>query len=146
MQIGRMESDFRNPTTKVWANLENPIKSYDFSNFWLISCMPPSGGTLLQSVMSQQNNSLMELYTNFHKILFFMKMHLSSTFILWYIRTKMILHAFMIELNQLNYWYPRKNQNLWKSIYKVNGELFSCGITDSGVFRPERATYKTLHN
>ena len=27
---------------KVWANLDNPIKSYDFSKFWLSSCMPPS--------------------------------------------------------------------------------------------------------
>ena len=38
-------------------------------------------------------------------------------------------------------------------MYTVNGELFFYGITDSGVlvlrfseFRPERATYKSLHN
>ena len=29
---------FRNLTTKVWANLDYPIKSYDFSKFWVISC------------------------------------------------------------------------------------------------------------
>ena len=29
-------------TSKVWANLDNPIKSYDFQKFWLISCMLPS--------------------------------------------------------------------------------------------------------
>ena len=38
-----------------------------------------SGGTLLISVMSQQYNCLMELYTNFYKILLFMKMCLPSS-------------------------------------------------------------------
>ena len=42
MQIEWMENDFRNLTAKVWANLDNPIKIYDFSKFWLISCMPPT--------------------------------------------------------------------------------------------------------
>ena len=42
MQIEWMENDFRNLTANVWANLGNPIKSYDFSKFWLISCMLPS--------------------------------------------------------------------------------------------------------
>ena len=44
MQIGWMKTYFRNLPAKVWANLDNPIKSYDFSNFWLISCMLPSQG------------------------------------------------------------------------------------------------------
>ena len=42
MQIEWMENYFRNLIAKVWANLDNPIKIYDFSKFWLISCMPPS--------------------------------------------------------------------------------------------------------
>ena len=42
MQIESMGNDFRNLTAKVWTNLDNPIKSYDFSKFWLISRMPPS--------------------------------------------------------------------------------------------------------
>ena len=51
MQIEWMENYFRNLTAKVWANLDNPIKSYDFSKFWLISCMPPSqGGTVLINI------------------------------------------------------------------------------------------------
>ena len=61
-----------------------------------------SGGTVLIYVMSQQNNCLMELYTNFPKILLSMKMHLPSNFILRYVRAKMIVHAFMIELDQLD--------------------------------------------
>ena len=39
MQIRWMERDFRNITANVWANLDNPIKSYDFSKFLLISCI-----------------------------------------------------------------------------------------------------------
>ena len=70
-----------------------------------------SGGTLPVSVMSQQYNCLMELYTNFYKISLFMKMHLPSSFILWYVRSEMIVHAFMIELDQKDYWYPRKFEN-----------------------------------
>ena len=60
---------------------------------------------MLISVMSQQYNCLMELYTNFTKFLFLMKMHLPSTFIhvLRYVRAKMIVHAFMIELDQLDF-------------------------------------------
>ena len=63
MQIEWMEDDFINPTAKVWANLDNPIKRYDFSKVLIILCM--SSGTLLISVMSQQYNCLMELYTIF---------------------------------------------------------------------------------
>ena len=72
---------------------------------------------MLISVMSQQYNCLMELYTNFTKCL------LPSTFILRYVGAKMIVHAFMIELDQLEF-----------CVYKVNGELLSCDITDSGIF------------
>ena len=40
----------------------------------------------------------------FHRFFFFfMKMHLPSTFILGCVRAKMIVHAFMIELDQLDY-------------------------------------------
>ena len=54
-----------------------------------------SGGTLLIYVMSQQYNCLMELYTNFHKILLFMKMYLPSSFILSCVRAEMNVHAVM---------------------------------------------------
>ena len=42
MQIGWMEDEFRNLTANVWANLDNPIKRYDFSKVSLMSCMSPS--------------------------------------------------------------------------------------------------------
>ena len=62
-----------------------------------------SGGTLLIYVMSQQYNCLMELYTNFYKILLFMKMYLPSSFIIRYVRVEMNVHAFMNELDQKDY-------------------------------------------
>ena len=62
-----------------------------------------SGGTLLVSVMSQQYNCLMELYTNFYKFLLYMKMYLPSTFIFSYVRAEMNMHAFMNELDQKDY-------------------------------------------
>ena len=71
-----------------------------FINFVYVAL---SGGTLLISVMSQQYNCLMELYTNFYKILLFMKMYLPSSFILMYVRTEMNVHAFMNELDQKDY-------------------------------------------
>ena len=42
VQIVWMEDDFRNLTAKVWANLDNPIKRYNFSKVALILCMSPS--------------------------------------------------------------------------------------------------------
>ena len=45
----------------------------------------------------------MELYTNLYKISLFMKMHLPSSFILRYVRSEMIVHAFMIEFDQKEY-------------------------------------------
>ena len=92
-----MEDDFRNLTAKVWANLDNPIKKYDFSKVPLISRMSPS------HVMSQQYNCLMELYRKFYKILLFMKMYLPSSFIHRYVRAEMNVHAFMNELVQKDY-------------------------------------------
>ena len=36
-----MEDDFRNLTAKFWANLDNPIKRYDFSKFhYFCVCRP----------------------------------------------------------------------------------------------------------
>ena len=58
-----------------------------------------------------------------------MKIYLPSTFILRYVKAKMIVHEFIIEFDQTDYmyWYPRKIAQLWKSMYKVNGDLFSRG-------------------
>ena len=48
----------------------------------------------------------------------------------------------MIELDQPEL-ISKKKKNCEEL---VNGELFSCAITDSGRVCPERVTYKTLPN
>ena len=63
-----------------------------FINFVYVAL---SGGTLLISVMSQQYNCLMELYTKFYQILFFMKMYLPSCFILMLGLRWMFMHLWM---------------------------------------------------
>ena len=111
MQIGWMDSDIRNLTAKVWANLDNPIKSYDFSMFWLICCvLRISSGTLLQSVMSQQYNCLLELYTNFTKFYFLWK-YISSL----YFYTYMYMYCrYVIELGWscMHLWLNLVNQTI----------------------------------
>ena len=105
-----------------------------------------SGSTLLISVMSQQYNCLMQLYTNFYKISFVMKMYLPSSLILRYVRAEMNVHAFMNELDQMDYWYPRKIKNCENLCTK---SMESCPLVISHIlaeFHPERATSTTLHN
>ena len=64
MWIGRVESNFRNPTVKFKANLDNPFKRTNYAKF----CMLPSlDGTMPESVISQENNSPLTLYTEFQK-------------------------------------------------------------------------------
>ena len=65
----------------------------------------------------QLSNGTVQKKKNKKKILF-IKMYLPSTFILKYVRAEMNVHAFMNELDQKDYWYPRKIKKLWKSMYK----------------------------
>ena len=112
MQIGWMEDDFTNLTSKVWANLgQSNQEIWFFKVFINFLYVALSGSTLLGSVMSQQYNCLMELYTNFYKFLLFMKMNLPSSFIptCMYVRAEINVQAFMIELDQQDYWYIQEN-------------------------------------
>ena len=66
-----MENDFRNLTATVWATLDNPIKRYDFSKFWLIYCMPPSRvhcDNICDVTIVQLSNGTLH---KFHKIITF---------------------------------------------------------------------------
>ena len=50
---------FTNPTVKVWADLDNPLKRSDYAKL----CMSPSlDGTLPEYVISQEDNSPLTLY------------------------------------------------------------------------------------
>ena len=95
---GGMENVFRTLTAKVWSNLDNPIKSYDFSKFFnyyycLLVCRPLRwhSATICDFTTVQLSNGT--VYT-FHRFLLFKKIHLPSTFILGYVRAKMTVHAF----------------------------------------------------
>ena len=63
MWIGWVESNFRNPTVKVWADLDNPFKRSDYAKL----CMSPSlDETRPEHVISQEDNSPLTLYIDFH--------------------------------------------------------------------------------
>ena len=64
-----VESNFRNPTVKFWANLDNPFKRNHYAKF----CMSPSlDGTQPEYVISQEDNSLLTLYIDFHNFQIFL--------------------------------------------------------------------------
>ena len=68
-----------------------------------------SGGTLnICDVTTEQlSNGTVHKFLQNDKMSLFMKMHLPSSFIM-YVRSEMNVHSFMIELDQKDYWYPRK--------------------------------------
>ena len=69
MWIGWVESNFTNPTVKVWADLDNPFKRSDYAKL----CMSPSlDGTLPVYMISQEDNSPLTLYIDFHNFPFFL--------------------------------------------------------------------------
>ena len=138
MQIVWMENDLRKPNSNIlskfgWSNQE----LWFFQSFDLYLVCPLSGGTLLQPVMSQQNNCLMGLYIQISQYFTFHEnlssLYLYTVYLGMLIRAKMIVCAFLIDLDQPDYWYPRKINKICENLYmyKVNWELISCGITDS---------------
>ena len=67
MWIEWVESNFTNPTVKVWADLDNPFKRSDYAKL----CMSPSlDGTLPEYVISQEDNSPLTLYIDFQVLIF----------------------------------------------------------------------------
>ena len=68
MWIRWVESNFTNPTVKVWANLDNPFKGSNCAKFCMSSCLD---GTLPESVIPQENKSLLTLYIDFLSFFFF---------------------------------------------------------------------------
>ena len=64
-----VESNFTNPTVKVWADLDNLFKRSDYAKL----CMSPSlDGTPPEYVISQEDNSPLNLYIDFHNCLIFL--------------------------------------------------------------------------
>ena len=122
-----MKNNCTNLTANVWANLDNPIKSFDFSKFMLISCMPPSQVRWHSATICDITTVyLMELaYTNVKKKILFMKIHLPSTF-------RLMLECIYDWTWSTGLLISKKNYKFWNFMYRVNGQLFLNAITDSG--------------
>ena len=66
MWIGWVESNFTNSTVEVWADLDNQLKRSDYAKL----CMSPSLDVILpEYVISQEDNSPLTLYIDFHNFL-----------------------------------------------------------------------------
>ena len=102
--IGWVESNFRNPTVKFWANLDNPFKRTNYAKF----CMSPSlDGTMPESVISQENNSPLTLYIKFHS---FFSSWISIVQLIKFNYKCMHNHLFFLSFN----FYWTKSNNHYK--------------------------------
>ena len=141
MWIGWVESNFRNPSIKVWAELDNPFKRNDYTKF----CMSPSlDGILPEYVISQEDNSPLTLYIDFHN--FFICRGYQYSF--W---SNSIINACTI-ISDLTYLSIKeegrcifmKSEIFYKFVYSSIRQLYCYDITDIGRVPPERATYTKL--
>ena len=138
-------NNFRNLTAKVWANFDNPIKSYDFPKFWLIYCMPPSQVALCYNLWCHNRTTTVYngtvQYTHISQIFSFHENIYSLYFYTlkkYRYRAKMIVHAFMIELDQLDYWYPRGKKRKFFSCE-------SCSLVTSHILAEFRSVQRGRH-
>ena len=143
MWTGWIESNFRNPTVKIWANLDNPLKRTYYAKF----CMSLSlDGTLPESVIPQENNS-----------------HWLCTYFFssWISIVRSIKFNHKCMHNHLspnvrkyksrgNTYIFIKSQIFEICIRSSIRQLYCCDITDCSRVPPERAAYKkfikTLEN
>ena len=122
-RMGEWRMILDNLTAKLRANLDNPIKRYEF--FFLSSInfvyVALSGGTLLISVMSQLQYKLSkELYTNvFTKCYFSWKCIFPLLLYLGMLGQRWMCMHFVNELDQKDYQYPRKTNVTLKSQWRV---------------------------
>ena len=137
MQMGWMEDDFRNLTAKVWANLDNPIKRYDFQRFHYFRVCRPlrwHSSNICDVTTVQLSNGTVH---NFFKQNFTFYENVSSLFFYTYTRYViglrwMCMHSWMNLIKRTINIQEQLKIVKKKSMYKVNGELSSCDITYSG--------------
>ena len=127
MWIGWVESNFTNPTVKVWADLDIPFKRSDYAKL----CMSPSlDGTLPEYVISQEYNSPLTLYIDFQQ----QKNYWISVVLL----IKFIYKCMHIHLSHNIPKYKRRGK------MHFHEQLYCCDITDIRRMPPERVTYTKL--
>ena len=149
-RLGEWRMILETKTAKVWVNLDNPVKRYDFFKGFINFCVycplrwHSSRICDVTTVQLSNGNCTQIFLLNFYfswKCNFPLLSYLSMLGLWW------MFHAFMNELDQKDYWYPRKNKKKMKNLCTKSME--SCPIVISHVlaeFHPERATYTTLHN
>ena len=144
MWIGWVESNFTNPTVKVWADLDNPFKSSDYPKL----CMLPSlDRTLPQYVISQEDNSPLTLYVEIFTILNFS--WISIVLLIQFIH-KLCMHIHLSPnipmYKEEGKYIFMKSKILYKKkiVYSSIRQLYCCDITDIRRVPPERATYTKL--
>ena len=83
---------------KIWAKLENPLKSYEFSKFWITLLMGSfNWQTYKHKMTTNMENSPFTLYTKFHIFVFFQKGRQNFVSPVKYIIATSILQAFQKE-------------------------------------------------
>ena len=75
--IGWVESNFTNPTEKVWTDLDNPFKRSDYAKLCKSSSLD---GILPDNMISQEDNSPLTLYIHFHNFFKIFFLDISSSF------------------------------------------------------------------
>ena len=134
MQIRWMDGDFRNLTAKfgqIWIIQPRDMIFQRFHYFRICRPLRWYSSNICDVTTVQLSNGTVHNFFFFfkYKISLFMKMYLPSSFILRYVGAEMNVHAWTWSKGLL---ISKNNKKLWKSMYKVNGELSSCDITYSG--------------
>ena len=102
-------------------------------------CMSPSlDGTMPESVISQENNSLLTLYIEFQFFFFFL--YFSWIYQVQLIKFNHKMHAQSVEGRCIF----MKSENFVKYVYSSIRQLYCCDITDISTVPPERAAYNKL--
>ena len=111
MQIGWMEDDFRNLTAKfgeIWIIQSRDMIFQRFHQFCVCRPLRWDCSSLCDVTTVQLSNGTVH---NFLQNFTFHENVSSLYFYTWYVRTEMNVHAVMNELDQKDYWYPRKFYN-----------------------------------
>ena len=123
--------------------MDNPFKRTNYATF----CMSPSlDGGMTESVISQENNSQLTLYIEFHtqKIL-----GISIVQLIKFNHKCMHNHLspityLHVSIKVVGRCIFMKSENFVKFVYSSIRQLYCCDITDISTVPPERAAYKKL--
>ena len=132
MWIEWVESKFRNPIVKVWADLDNPFNRSDYAKLFM---SPSLDGTLPEYVTSQEDNSPLTLYIDFHNFSW-----ISVVLLIKFTHKCMHIH---LSPEEGRYIFM-KSKILYNFVYNSIRQLYCCDITDIRRVPPERATYTKL--